>query len=337
MTVPGLASERLDWPAMDRRRFLVTSLAGALAAPVGAEAQGTGKIPRIGYLSPLSHSADAAQWKAFREGLRTLGYIEGQNVLIEVRYADGGLERLRALAAELVRLNVDVIVASPTPAVRAAHQATRTIPIVMISGDPVGEGFVVGLARPEGNITGHSTAVAEIATKRLEFLKAIVPRLARVAHLTTREVARSVVTQTEAAGRALGVQIITTAVQTASEMDRAFWAMPGAHIAGVIVSLSLRPYWREVLDRARQSQLPTVSGPREFVEAGGLLAYGPHYPELFQHAATYVDRILKGARPADLPIEQATKFELVINLKTAKALGLTIPPSLLTRADQIIE
>jgi putative ABC transport system substrate-binding protein len=305
--------------------------------PFVGEAQQTAKIARIGYLSPLSAAADSSHREAFRQGLRTLGYIEGQNAVIEARYADGSFGRLPGLAAELVRLKVDVIVAAPTPAVRAVQHATRTPPIVMVSGDPVGEGFVVGLARPGGNITGHSTTVAEIAVKRVEFLKAIVPRLSHVAHLIVPEVARTTVTETEAAGRTLGVRVITTVMRNSSEMDHAFSTMRGANVGGVIVSLALQEHWKQILALALKSRLPTVSGPREFVQAGGLIAYGPDYPDLFRRTATYVDKILKGAKPADLPVEQPTKFEFVINRRTARALGLTIPQSLLLQADQVIE
>jgi putative ABC transport system substrate-binding protein len=308
-----------------------------VASPLTSEAQQPSKIARIGYLSPLSAAADSSYTEAFRQGLRTLGYIEGQNAVIEARYADSRPDRLTGLAAELVRLNVDVIVASPTPAVRAAQQATRTTPIVMVSGDPVGEGFVVGLARPGGNITGHATAVAEIAAKRVEFLKAIVPRLSHVAHLAAQEVARATVTQTEAAGRSLGLQVTTIVVRSATEVDQAFLAMREKHVGAVVVSLTLRPHWNQIVGLAHKSRLPTISGPREFAEAGGLMAYGPNYPDLFRRAAIYVDKILKGAKPAELPVEQPTTFELAINLKTAKAFGMTIPQSVLLQADQVLE
>lgn len=320
-----------------RRGVGCAALVLLLASPLTSEAQQPSKIARIGYLSPLSAMADSSYREAFRQGLRTFGYIEGQNAVIEARYADGRPDRLAALATELVRLNVDVIVAAPTPAVRAAQQATRTTPIVMVSGDPVGEGFAVGLARPGGNITGHATAVAEIAAKRVEFLKAIVPRLSHVAHLAAQEIARATVTQTEAAGRSLGLQVTTMVVRNATEVDQAFSTMREKHVGGVVVSLALRPHWNQIVGLALKSRLPTISGPREFAEAGGLMAYGPYYPDLFRRAATYVDKILKGAKPAELPIEQPTKFEFAINLKTAKAFGLTIPQSVLLQADLVLE
>jgi putative ABC transport system substrate-binding protein len=320
-----------------RRRCILASLLLSLVAPLAAEAQ-PAKVARIGYLSALSASADSTNREAFRQGLRALGYVEGQNAFIEARYADGRFERLGDLAAEIVRLNVDVIVAAPTPAVRAAQQATRTVPIVMaFSGDPVGADFVAGLARPGGNITGLSATVSGIAAKRVEFLKTIEPHISRVAYLADASTLRQAVTGTEAAGRTLGVQVSTVLVRNPNGLEHTFSTLKKTRVGGLIVSLTLRDHWRQIVDLAIKNRLPTVSGPREFVEAGGLMAYGPHYPALFRRAATYVDRILKGTKPSDLPVEQATQFELVINLKTAKALGLTIPQSLLLRADQVIE
>jgi putative tryptophan/tyrosine transport system substrate-binding protein len=330
----GLRSQHL----LERRTFMALVSSGLLAAPLAADAQQAGKVARIGYLSPLSASADATHSEAFRQGLRDLGYVEGQNAVIEARHADDKFERLPGLAAEIVRLKVDVIVAAPTPAVRAAQQATRTIPIVMaFSGDPVGEGFVAGLARPGGNITGLSATVAEMAAKRVEFLKAIVPDISRVAFLANAATVKQAVTGTEAGGRTLGVQVSTVLVRKPSELDDALSTLKKAHLGGLIVDLTLQEHWRQIVDVALKNRLPTVSGPREFVEAGGLMAYGPHFPDLFRRAATYVDKILKGAKPGDLPIEQPTKFELAINLKTAKALGVTIPQSLLVRADEVIQ
>jgi len=311
---------------------------GATASAQEYKAQQAEKVARIGYLSPLSASADSTHIEAFRQGLRELGYVEGRNFVIEARYADGKFARLPDLAAEIVRLKVDVIVAAPTPAVRAAQQATRTIPIVMaFSGDPVGEGFVAGLARPGGNISGLSATVAELAAKRVEFLKVIVPKMARVAFLANAATVRQAVVGTEAAGQRLGVQISTVLVRNPSELDDAFSTLKNAHVGGLIVDLTLQEHSRQIVDLALKSRLPTVSGPREFAEAGGLMAYGPDFSDLFRRAATFVEKILKGAKPADLPVEQPTKFGLVINLRTAKALRLTIPQSLLVRADQVIE
>jgi len=322
---------------MDRRAFVAGSLA-LLAAPLAVEAQREVKMYRIGYLSPFPAPADSAHLEAFRQGLRALGYVEGQNVVIETRQADGRLDRLADLAAELVRLKVDVIVTAATTAVRAIQGTTGTVPIVMaFAGDPLGEHFVATLARPGGNITGLSATVPEMAAKRLEYLKAIVPALLRVAHLTPGGTARAVTAETEAAGRVLGVQVTNVFVSTSAEVANAFLTMPKAHIGGIVMSLLLQHHGAQIADLALKSRLPTVSGPREFVKAGGLLAYGPDYPDLFRRAATYVDKILKGAKPADLPVQQPTKFELAVNLKTAKALGLTIPQSVLLRADEVIQ
>jgi ABC-type uncharacterized transport system substrate-binding protein len=322
---------------MNRRRFLATSLAGVLAAPLAGAAQ-PATVARIGYLSPRSASADSPHIEAFRQGLRDLGYVDGQHAVIEARYADGRSERLSALAVELVRLNVDVIVAAPTPAVRAVQRATRTIPVVMaFSGDPVGEGIVDRLARPGGNITGLSATVVEMAAKRMEFLKAIAPALSHVGYLADATTATQAVRETEAAGRTLGVRVSTMLVRNPAELDTVLATLKNARVGGLVVSLTLQERWRQIADLALRNRLPTVSGPREFVEAGGLMAYGPQYSDLFRRAATYVDKILKGARPAELPVEQATKFELVISLKTARALGLAIPQSVLARADQVLE
>jgi putative tryptophan/tyrosine transport system substrate-binding protein len=307
-----------------------------LAVPLAGEAQPAARVARIGYLSLLPAEADAANREAFLQGLRALGYIEGQNAVIESRHSDGRVERLASLAEEIVGLKVDVIVAAPTPAIRAVQQATRTVPIVMaFSGDPVGDGLVSGLARPGGNTTGLSAAV--VAAKRVEYLKAIVPKLSHVMVLEQPEGSRAVVTQSEAAGRILRMRVTSTAIRTPGDIEQAFLAMRSAGVGGVIVTTSLRPHFGQIVDLALKSRLPTVSGPREFAEAGGLMAYGPHYPDLFRRAATYVAKILKGAKPAELPVEQPTKFELVVNLKTAKALGLTVPPSVLTRADEVIQ
>ena len=257
---------------------------------------------------------------------------------IRSRSAEGRFEKLHELAAELVRLNVDVIVASPTASIRAAQRATKTIPIVMaLSGDPVGSGFVTSLAHPGGNITGLTSVAQELTAKRLELLKAIAPGMSRVSFLANRSTPKQFVTEMEAAGRVLGTQISLVMVEDAGELDRAFAAMVKARVEGLVVDLVLDEYRRQIADLAIRHRLPTISGPREFAEAGALMAYGPDYPDLFRRAATYTDRILKGAKPADLPVEQPTKFDLAINLKTAKALGLTIPQSVLIRADEIIQ
>jgi len=304
-------------------------------APLAAGAQQRAKVPRIGI---LSSDAASTREEAFRQGLRDLGYVEGQNVVIESRYADGRFEKLPGLATELVRLNVDVIVASPTEAIRAAQGATKTIPIVMaFSGDPVGSGIVAQLAHPGGNITGLTTMAAELTAKRLEFLKAIAPTISRVSFLANQATPKQFVSEVEAAGRVMGVHVSAVMVQDANELDRTFSAMAKGAVDGLVVDLVLHEYRRRIADLAIRHRFPAISGPREFAAAGGLMAYGPDYRDLFRRAATYVDKILKGAKPADLPVEQPTKFELVINLKTAKALGLPIPQSVLVRADEIIQ
>jgi putative ABC transport system substrate-binding protein len=303
--------------------------------PLAAGAQPAPKIIQIGILSAFSPSA---REDAFRQGLHDLGYIEGQNVTIRSRSAEGRFEKLPELAAELVRLNVDVIVASPTASIRAAQRATKTIPIVMaLSGDPVGSGFVTSLAHPGGNITGLTSVAQDLTAKRLELLKAIAPAMSRVAFLANRSTPKRFVTEIEAAGRVLGTQISPVMVEDAGELDRAFAAMVKARVEGLVVDLVLDELRRQIADLAIRRRLLTISGPREFAEAGTLMAYGPDYSDLFRRAAIYTDRILKGAKPADLPVEQPTKFELIINMKTAKALGLTIPQSLLVRADKIIQ
>jgi len=320
---------------MNRRTFLCGLTLGTVGAPLAAAAQQPQKVPQVGILSAFSASA---REEAFRHGLRDLGYVEGQNVALRSRYAQGRFDKLPDLAAELVRLNVDVILASPTEAIRAAQRATKTIPIVMpVSGDPVGSGIVTSLAHPGGNITGLTSVAPELTAKRLELLKTIAPTVSRVSFLANQSTPKRFLTEIEAAGRILGTQISSVMVEDADELDRAFSAMAKARVGGLVVDFVLHEYRRRIADLAIRHRFPTISGPREFAEAGGLMAYGPDYPDLFRRAAIYVDKILKGAKPADLPVEQPTKFELVINLKTAKALGLTIPPSVLGRADQVIE
>ncbi len=317
------------------RTALAATLAlGLLAAPLAAPAQqAPGKTARIGVLGRVSLPFDA-----FREGLRELGYVEGQNIAIEYRFADGKDERLPGLAAELVRLKVDVIVAVSPPATEAAKQATSTIPIVFpVSGDPVAEGFVASLARPGGNLTGLATIGPELLGKQLELLKAVAPKVSRVAML--QNPSQQVQRQAEDAARALGVQLQVLKARTPSEIEAAFAAMRSQRAGGVLVMRDSVFFAQrtQIVALAAKSRLPAVYGFREQAEAGGLMAYGASTPQLFRRAATYVDKILKGAKPADLPVEQPTKFELVITLKTAKELGLTIPPSLLGQADQVIQ
>jgi putative ABC transport system substrate-binding protein len=332
---------------IDRRRFLVTSLAGVLAAPLGAEAQQADKIARIGYLTTAEMATAPHHLReAFLKGLRDLGYVEGRNLVIEYRSAEGKPERLRALAAELVSLKVDVILAPSSVHVLAAKQATRTTPIVFVnSGDPVASGLVTSLARPGGNVTGLSTLAVDLIGKCLEQLPQAVPGVSRVAVLWNpggdgaERTERDMLKRAEVAGQALGMRLQFVEVRGPADFERAFSEMTGAR-AGALTVLQSTMFFlerRRLADLAAKNRLPAVYTSREFVDAGGLMSYGPDFADLFRRAATYVDKILKGAKPGDLPVEQPTKFELVINLKTAKALGLTIPPSLLARADQIIE
>jgi ABC-type uncharacterized transport system substrate-binding protein len=328
----------------DRRRFLLTSLAGALAAPVVVGAQPAGKVYRIGYLAQGSGSGTASlrPLEGFRQGLRELGWVEGQNIIIEYRYAEGRLDRLPGLADELVRLKVDLIAASPTGAALAARNASRTIPIVGMSlTEPVELGLVASLARPGGNVTGVTYGVdTDIFGKQLGLLKEAVPKVRRVAVLSNPSPAQPlIIRNVKAAARPLEVQLQLLEARGPGEFESAFAAMAKEGAGGLLVvgdSMFFLHRGR-LAHLAVKSGLPSMSTQTQWVEAGGLMSYAASLPDLYRRAATYVDRILKGAKPADLPIEQPSKFEFVINLKTAKALGLTIPPSLLARADQVIE
>ena len=328
---------------MDRREFIGTLAGGLVAAPLAAEAQQRGKVPRVGYLAgSRSDSQAERRLDAFRQGLRELGYVEGQNIIIEERWADEKVERLPNLAAELVQRTPDVIVSSGNAAVAALKQATQTIPIVVgVFGDPVGSGFIASLARPGGNITGLSNNAEEMNPKWLELLKEAVPRLSRVAVLwgpstPSHHIIRQGI---ESTGQTLGVTAQFLEVGGRDDVTRAFIALTRAR-AGALIALpqaETNAHRRLIMDLAAKNRLPGMYPFRNFVEEGGLMSYGPNTLDMFRRAATYVDKILKGAKPADLPVEQPTKFELVINLKTAKALGLTIPPSLLQRADEVIQ
>jgi putative ABC transport system substrate-binding protein len=328
---------------MDRRTFLAGTGAVLLAAPLVAEAQQKRKVYRIGFILTAAPNEVGYLIKALSEGLRELGYVEGRNVVFERRFAEGRQERLPALAAELVRLDVDVIVTGSNPVIAAVKQATATIPVVMgVSRDPVGAGFIASLARPGGNITGLANDPGpEIIGKNLELLKEAAPRVSRVAFLWNpvppgAGTSKNVV---ESAARKLGVTFQSVEVRGRDEFEGAFAAMVRERANGLVVAtdpVMVGPRGEVVLLAAR-SRLPAVYGLREFAEAGGFMSYGPNIADLFRRAATYVDKILKGAKAGDLPVEQPTKFELVINLKTAKTLGLTIPPSLLGRADEVIE
>jgi ABC-type uncharacterized transport system substrate-binding protein len=327
---------------MDRRTFLASTSAVLFAAPLAAEAQPAGKVYRIGVLEPTSMALNAANLDAFRQGLRELGYVEGRNMRIEYRSADGRSERFPDLAAELVRLKVDVILTRGTPAVMAAKNATGTIPVVMAaSGDPVLSGIVSSLARPGGNVTGLSAVVVEVSGKRLELIREVAPGVSRVAALFNMSNPNDALQwkEIETAAPSLRVQLQLLDVRKPSDFAGAFDAAVKGRAGALVVGLDALTWanHRPIVDLAAKHRLPAIYGGREFVNAGGLIAYGVSYPHLYHRAANFVDKILKGAKPADLPVEQPSKFELVINLKTAKALGLTIPPSLLQRADEVIQ
>jgi ABC-type uncharacterized transport system substrate-binding protein len=307
-----------------------------------AQAQQPTKIPRIGSLGGASPSANANGNEALRQGLRELGYVEGKNIIIEWRSAEGKLDRLPALADELVRLKADVIVTSGGQATRAAKEATKTIPIVMAQvSDPVGSGFVASLARPGGNITGLSTVAPELGGKRLELLKETVPKLSRVAVLGTSTSIGNVpqLREVDLAAGALGVKLQYLDVLASKDIETAFRTAAKERSDAVLMNVSgaLMSFQRkEIAELAVKNRLPVTYHRREYVEAGGLMSYGVNQDDLDRRAATYVDKILKGAKPADLPVEQPIKFEFVINLKAAKQIGLTIPPNVLARADRVI-
>ena len=320
---------------------IVTLILSLLAAPLVAEAQPAAKVPRIGVLANNSlASASLHYLEPFRQGLRDLGYVEGQNIAVEYRFAEWQDERLTALAAELVQLPVDVLVTLAAPATRVARQATTTIPIVfMIVNDPVGQGFVASLARPGGNVTGVSTLSSELSGKRLELLQEAVPGLRRVAmlwHAANPGMALQF-REAQAAAQGLGLALHSVEVRSPDESDRAVAAALETHAEGLVV-LAGTPvsYLTQIVDFAATHRLPAIYAQPELVKAGGLMSYGPNYREIARRAPVYVDKILKGATPASLPVEQPMKFELVINLKTAQALGITIPPLVLFQADEVI-
>jgi len=323
---------------IERRRFIEMIAGGLLAVPLAAEAQQARKVPRIGFLSDSRQPWD----EAFRLGLRELGYVAGENITIEYRYAEGKFERLPALAAEFVRLNVEVIVAGATQATSAAKQSTSVIPIVMaVTADPVGSGFVASLARPGGNITGLTSSSPDLSGKRFALLKETVPRLSRVSVLWNpgNPDNATQLREVESAAVALGVRLQSIEVRSSSDFDKAFSAIisgraDALYALGDSLFASNR---KRIVDFAAKNRLASMLATRVAVEAGALVAYGADFRDLFRRAAIYVDKILKGAKPSALPVEQPTKFELVINLKTAKALGLTIPPSLLARGDEVIQ
>jgi putative tryptophan/tyrosine transport system substrate-binding protein len=309
-----------------------------------AEAQQPKKVPRIGYLSNVDPATESNRSEALRLALRELGYIEGENIATEYRYAEAKRDRYPGLLAELVRLKVDIIVTTGVPPTRAAKNATKTIPIVMMGGggDPVEAGLVESLARPGGNVTGITNLSTELGGKRLELLKEVVTKVARVAVFydpTTPGSIREVKELLPVAARALGLTIQHWEARTAEDFDRVFAAMGKQHPDGfyVLPSPLMLANQKRTVGFALKSRLPSVYGTREFLDVGGLMYYGADLVDSYRRAATYVDKILKGAKPADLPVEQPTKFEFVINLKTAKQIGLTIPPNVLARADRVIK
>jgi len=325
-----------------RRIGLAVALAvSVFLVPHTSEAQEpkSGRLQRLGYLS--MGSGPSAMTESFRQGLRELGYVEGQNLLVEYRYAGNRGDRLPAMAAELAGLNVDVIVVLGNRAVRAARHASNTIPIVMAFSSEVMEtGFVASLARPGGNVTGLTTMSPELTAKRLELLKAVYPKVSRVAILWNAAPGKDAKWGSALVGaQALALGLQSVEVRRPEDLDRAFAAMTKEHASALFTltdSFTMRNQQR-IVDLAASHRIPAIYEVKEFADAGGLMSYGPHIPGMSRRAATYVDKILKGAKPADLPVEQPTKFELVINLKTAKALGLTIPQTILLRADQVIE
>jgi putative ABC transport system substrate-binding protein len=327
---------------IDRRRFLLTSLVGALAAPLAASGQRAGTIPRIGYVGAGSAVTAGHHAQAFVEGIRQRGYADGKDIAVEFRWADGKLEHLPALVADLVRLKVDVIVSSATPAIQTAKEQTKTIPIVMAGvTDPIGAGFVASLGRPGGNITGLTHLSPDLAGKKLELLKQLVPDLRSVAVLwnPNQPGQPRAFKDTQAAAQAMRISLVSLEARNREELQATLFAI-GKKTPQALLELTdpLTVFHRRLIaETTAKYRLPAMYSFREFVDAGGLMSYGTNFPDLFRRAATYVDKILKGARPGDLPVEQPTKFEFVINLKTANALGLMIPPSLLARADQVIE
>jgi putative ABC transport system substrate-binding protein len=328
------------WSVVSKAILFLALCAMLFTFYLPAEAQQPTKVPRIGYLGGTPLAVRAA---AFQQGLRELGYVEGKNIVIEYRYAEGRVNRYPALVAELVRLKVDVIVSAGSTATRAVKEATSTIPIVMSQdSDPVGNGFVASLARPGGNVTGLSTLAPEIRGKQLELLKEIVPKLSRVAvfETSTQPGTAQALKEVELAAGAFGVKLQNLDVLSSKDLETAFRAAGKGRADAVLMMVPGRvaiPRRKEIADLAVKSRLPAIYPQSEYVEAGGLISYGVSEADMDRRTATYVDKILKGRKPADLPVEQPTKFEFIINLKAAKQIGLTIPPSVLARADRVIK
>jgi putative ABC transport system substrate-binding protein len=323
-----------------KRREFITLLGGATAWPLVARAQG--RIPRVGFMGNSTAALEVNLVDSFREGLRELGYEEGRNIAIEYRWADGRYERFAALVAELIAAKVDVIVTAGTPAALAVKKATSTVPLVMVAvGDPVGTGLVPSLARPDGNLTGLSSVAPDLEGKRLELLREIVPSVSRIAvfinsvnpfHATSMR-------QAQSAGKTLGVKVQQYDIRKSEDLDGAFAAIRKERPDALLI-LADRVFLHNrerIVDFTEEQRLPNVSAYKEVVEAGGLMSYGPSYEDMHKRAAIYVNKILKGAKPGNLPIEQPTKFTLVVNLKAAKALGISMPPAVLSRADDVIE
>jgi ABC-type uncharacterized transport system substrate-binding protein len=325
-----------------RKIFVLALSAMLFTVYVSADAQQATKIPRIGYLALGSPSGNPFRTEAFRQGLRELGYVEGKNIIVEYRYAEGKFDRQPALAAELVRLKVDVIVTAGPPSTRAAKEATATIPIVMTQvGDPVGSGFVASLARPGGNITGLCTLAPELSGKQLELLKEIVPKLSRVAVFgtSTNPDNAQLLKEVGLAAEAFGVKLQYLDIRDPKDIETAFRVASKGRADAVIRvgGGGVGAHRTEIADLAVKSRLPAIYYDPQYVDAGGLVFYGVNVTDLDRRAATYVDKILKGAKPADLPVEQPKKFEFIVNFKAAKQIGLTIPPNVLARADKVIK
>jgi len=326
---------------MRRRTFIEGIAALVVAWPLAVRAQQAGKVHRIGFLGSATAPGSAKAVESFRAGLREFGYVEGRNIGIEFRWAEGNYDRLSDLVADLIATNVDVLITHGTPGTRVAKEATTTIPIVMaISGDAIATGLVSSLARPEANLTGSTYFLPQLNAKRLELLKEVFPSISRAAALSNPDnpVSRPIIPTMQAAAASLNVILEVVRAQGPSEFSPAFAAMTKSRVGSVVVTEDgeFAASFRTIAALALANKLPSI-GAREYAEAGGLIGYGVNILDLYRRAAYFVDRILKGAKPADLPVEQPTKFELVINLSTAKALGLTIPPTLLSRADDVIE